>query len=116
MKRPLNKDITLTDFVVRVYINDKFSGYLKEYRLHRNKKYRFNKTKNINNAIKFLNPIHCGEVIDRIIDTIDKLHHINKVELKCIRVTEQELRKSKLYLLNTIIEREGIFKRVKHEN
>jgi hypothetical protein len=115
MKRPSNRDIKLGDYVIRVYTNDNFSGYLKDYRLHRNRKYRFNKTKNINNVLKLPAPIFCQEVIDYIIDNIDKLHHIN-IRLECVKVTEQELRKSKLYLLNTIIEREGIFKRVKHEN
>ena len=34
-------------YVLRVYRDDEFIGYVKDHRFHRNKKYRFNKTKNI---------------------------------------------------------------------
>ena len=40
-------------YIIRVYFNDDFVGYVKDYRIYRNKKYRFNKTRNINKAYKF---------------------------------------------------------------
>lgn len=116
MKKTL-KPIKLNDFVIRIYKDDIFIGYLKDWRLHRNKKYRFNKTKNINNAIRYCSDIvQNSEGVMRIVKDLDFLHHGGSIKLKCVKVTEQELRKSKLYYLSVIKVREGIFKRVKNEN
>ena len=40
-------------YLISIYYNNKFIGYVKDFRLHRNNLYRFNKTKNINKAIDY---------------------------------------------------------------
>jgi len=43
----------LIKYVIKIYYDGKFIGYVKNYRRHRNDKYRFNKTKNIKTASYF---------------------------------------------------------------
>lgn len=102
----------LGNYVLRVYLEDKFVGYVKTYRLHRNYKYRFEKTKNISNAWLTNNKIVCDQAKDKLTLFGDNLYNNFKFEIT--KVTEQELRKSKLYLLGVVKnykEKKGIFKK-----
>jgi len=100
------------EYVLRVYRNDKFIGYIKTYRKFSNAKYRFEKTKNINEAIKFVAEHSCNILRIKLSEFIDKLIFDDSYTFKSHKITDKEIRKSKLYLLNTIVIREGIFKRI----
>ena len=43
----------IDSFVIKIYNNSIFVGYIKDTRLHRNGYYRFNKTKNIDKCMKY---------------------------------------------------------------
>lgn len=95
-------------YIIRVYFNDDFVGYVKDYRIYRNKKYRFNKTKNINKAYRF-NLWICETACDKLNNLRDDIY-TKAYNFKCGEITDQELRRSKLSVLKIIKIREGIFK------
>lgn len=97
-------------YVLRVYRDDEFIGYVKDYRFHRNKKYRFNKTKNVINASIFLSKSSADVVKNKLDNFRDKLCQYKAFTFKVILITSKEIRLSKLNLLNKVIIREGIFK------
>lgn len=100
-----------TYYVIRVYLNDIFCGYVKNYRFHRSKKYRFDKTKNVNNASKFGSISGCEAACIKLNKLRDDLVYYNKkFNFKCVELTKQEVRKSKLSFLNIVKIKEGIFK------
>ena len=95
--------------VILVYLNDDFVGYVKDYRIYRNKKYRFNKTRNINKAIKFIFKDKCETACNNLNNLRDTTY-TKSYSFKCGQVTNQEIRRSKLSVLKIVKIREGIFK------
>jgi len=97
-------------YIICVYIDDTFVGYVKNWRFHRNKKYRFDKTKNVNNASKFGTKGGCDGATNKLNNLRDDIYN-KKFSFKCSELTNQELRRSKLNFLNIVKIREGIFKK-----
>jgi len=97
-------------YIICVYLNDAFVGYVKSWRFHRNKKYRFDKTKNVNNASKFGTKSGGDRAANKLNNLLDELIYNKKFNFKCVELTNQELRRSKLSFLNIVKIREGIFK------
>jgi hypothetical protein len=95
--------------VILIYLNNDFVGYVKDYRIYRNKKYRFNKTKNINIASKFIFKDKCEDACNKLNNLRDVIY-TKSYNFKCGIITNQEIRRSKLSVLKIIIIREGIFK------
>ena len=100
----------LIKYVIKIYYDGKFIGYVKNYRRHRNDKYRFNKTKNIKTASYFT---FVEQIENNLNNKRDMLYYNEKFSFKGAKVTKQEIRNSKIHLLNVIKDyksREGIFK------
>jgi len=101
-------------YIINIYHEDKgFIGYIKSYRKHRNGKYRFTKTKNIAKALKYS---HFGSAINvqiklNQLESKDKLYYNNSYFFIDAKLTEQEIRKSKLNVLKSVKIREGLFKK-----
>ena len=95
--------------VILVYLNNYFVGYIKDYRIYRNKKYRFNKTKNINIASKFIFKDKCEDACNKLNNLRDVIY-TKSYNFKCGVITPQEIRRSKLSVLKIVKIREGIFK------
>jgi len=104
----MKNEIIESAYVISVYLNEDFVGYIKDYRIHRNKKYRFNKTKNINIASKFIFKYKCENACDNLNNLRDDTY--KSYNFKCGEITNQEVRKSKLNVLKIVKIREGIFK------
>lgn len=101
----------ISSYVIKIYANDKFLGYLKNYRLHRNAKYRFERTLNVDKAIKFSPESVCKFIIIKIKYSLDNLRYCNmNYDFKCSELTNQEIRNSKLRHLNVVKIKQGIFK------
>lgn len=105
----MKKRLNVGNYIVIVYLNGDFVGYVKEYRLHRNKKYRFDKTKNINKALKFVATNIAEKATDQLNNFRDDIYN-NFYTFKHSEITNQELRRSKLSVLKIVKIREGIFK------
>ena len=103
-------------YIVKIYLDDKFVGYLKSYRLHRSAKYRFEKTLNVGKAIKFSPEDVCKRAVFKLENYLDKLRYCNSnYHFDSSELTNQELRSSKLRRLNVVVIKEGIFKNKKPE-
>jgi len=101
----------MTNFVIKIYKDDLFVGYIKNIRVHRNRQYRFIKTKNIDKCMKYKTECYIKHVIAKISNQLDISHYYKssyKFESKLI--TNQEIRLSKLNVLDKKIIRMGIFK------
>jgi hypothetical protein len=101
-------------YVLRVYHKDEFVGYIKNYRKHRNSKYRFNKTRNINKALTLIYKYTWKEIQYKLEELGDKLIYGNNFSFLITEITDQEIRKSKLHLLSIIKNNKkvtGIFKK-----
>jgi len=79
-------------------------------RYHRNRRFRFDRTKNINNATKFSLKYNCESATFKLNNLRDDLIYNKKTSFRCVELTNQELRRSKLSFLNIVKIREGIFK------
>lgn len=97
-------------FIICIYLDDNFIGYIKNYRFHRNKKYRFDRTKNVIKASKFGSKSGCEGACNKLNNLKDELIYNQKYSFKCTELTNQELRRSKLNVLNIVKIRKGIFK------
>jgi hypothetical protein len=100
VNKEADKVIQLGYYVLRIYRNDKFIGYVKTYRKQRNAKYRFEKTRNINNACQIFLKVNCEHARDNLTFLRDKIYDNEVYRFEVVKTTEQELRKSKLHLLN----------------
>jgi len=100
----------INSFVIRIYNNGIFIGYIKEYRLHRNRLYRFKKTKNIDKCMKY--PKWTSEyIIEKISRQLDICHYYkSSFKFESRLITNREIRSSKLNVLDKKIIRTGIFK------
>lgn len=98
--------------IIKIYRNDIFIGYLKSYRKHRNGKYRFEKTLNVNDCMRFLHISEIENVLNKLTTLLDLVLYFKDIfNFKKSELTEQEIRNSKLCVLNVIKIREGIFKK-----
>ena len=52
----------LHNYIVKIYKSDKFVGYVKSYRTLRTGLYSFERTKNINEALKNSTSMECARV------------------------------------------------------
>ena len=98
-------------YVLGVYQNEKFLGYVSNYRIL-NSQYRFNKTKNLYKSQIFLTKYFCESAEYKLSVHLDCIHHLTPVVFKIIEIDEQELRKSKLNNLSYIKIRYGILKNI----
>ena len=96
-------------YVVKVYKNDKFVGYVKSYRKLRTDLYSFERTKNINESIKYLSIIESCRLKIKLTNKRDKLRYVNYYFDNVI-ISEQEIRLSKLNILKTKKIKTGLFK------
>lgn len=100
----------ITDkYVIKIYKNDVFAGYVKSNRLSRNGEYRFTRTKNINECISTESYFTILGVFNKVSILGDKIYNRN-CEFRILKITEQEMRNSKLSVLKNKVIREGIFK------
>ena len=80
------------NYVLKIHRDNKgFVGYIKSYRKHRNGKYRFERTKNINKAIHYTSIIECNHVKVKLTINRDILIYDNwtlpaKVTLRKVEV------------------------------
>ena len=101
----------IDSFVIKIYNNSIFVGYIKDTRLHRNGYYRFNKTKNIDKCMKYKTECYIKHVIAKISNQLDISHYYkSSYKFECKLITNQEIRLSKLNVLNKKIIKIGIFK------
>lgn len=98
-------------YIIKIYRNDVFIGYLKSYRKHRNNKYRFEKTLNINDCMRFFSNNETDKILNKLKNLLDLvLYFKDNFSFKTSELTEQEIRNSKLRVLNVLKIKEGIFK------
>jgi hypothetical protein len=97
--------------VISVYKNGIFIGYIQKYRLQRNGCYRFEKTKDVRNAIKYKTDSFglIKYIISNLASNLDTFYYNDSFEFKLKILNEQEIRKAKLLILNRTI-RKGLFK------
>lgn len=101
----------MQSYIIKIYLDDKFIGYLKSYRKHRNARYRFERSLNVEKAIKFSPEAVCKMTILKLVYSLDTLKYCNtNYDFQCAELTNQEIRCSKLKHLNSVKIREGIFK------
>jgi hypothetical protein len=103
--------IKLSRYIVKIYRDDIFLGYVKSYRKYINGKYRFEKTKNIFNALSYISIVECNSLKNKLTLRRDMLIYNNSYYFKVDIITEQEIRKSKIKILDKIKIRKGVFKR-----
>jgi len=100
-------------FVIKIYHNDIFIGYLKKYRKCRNDKYRFERSVNVNDSLQFSYKGHTDLIKYKLTNLKDPIYYNDSYTFKESELTDQEMRKSKLEFLNVVKIRYGIFKREK---
>jgi len=101
----------IDSFVIKIYNNSIFVGYIKDTRLHRNGYYRFNKTKNIDKCMKYHTKWNSDAIVEKLSRNFDILHYYkSSYKFECKLITNQEIRLSKLNVLNKKIIKIGIFK------
>lgn len=99
----------LTDlFVINVYYEGEFLGYVKDYRII-NSKYRFNRTKNLNIAQKFKIKSLCNKAEEKLNNNLD-IYYSKLYTFKSVQINEQEIRRSKLNTLKFSNVKIGILK------
>ena len=100
----------LNCYVIKTYKENKFIGFVKSYRKHRNGKYRFERTKNTNLAIKFISNHECRRLQLKLSVLKDPLRYNNSYSFTNEKITDQDIRLSKLTTLNSKKIKSGIFK------
>lgn len=95
-------------YLIKIKYKDKFVGYIKNYRLHRNCKYRFNKTKNIKKSM-FFDMRVCSNILDKLQTKIDNLYYKN-YSFEIYSISKKDIRKSKLQILKNKKIKNGILK------
>lgn len=107
----MKKDKVIRKNVIKIYHDDKFVGYIKSYRKHRNGKYRFEKTNNVNECLRFIYIGETTRATDKLNSLLDLIYYYKETyNFKNFELTDQEIRNSKLRILNVIKIKEGIFK------
>jgi hypothetical protein len=99
----------ITEYIIKIYKDDNFIGYLKNYRLIKSG-YRFNKTKNLSLANKssFKGLLFIWR--DKLETKLDNFYHRGNYKFEISEITKQEVRKSKLNMLYLYKERSNILK------
>lgn len=101
----------LDNFVVKIYRDDVFIGFVRSYRKHRNGLYLFEKTKNLNNALIFNDLISSLYCETHLKDELDKIYYFNKNNyFKTIKIDSQDIRLSNLNILRNRKIKLGILK------
>lgn len=95
-------------YVISVYKNNDFIGYIKSVRKHRNEKYRFEKTKDIDSALKYRDHFICLGKTIQLKEDGDNIY--NNYVFVVTTITSQEIRKSKLNVLEHKEIKTGLFK------
>jgi hypothetical protein len=95
-------------YIIRIYKKDKFIGFVKSWRKHRNGKYRFEKTKNIDFAIKTISRHESQRLEIRLSELKDHIYS-NSYLFVSEKITEQDIRLSKLIAIR-LNSKLGIFK------
>lgn len=95
-------------YLIKIKYKNKFVGYIKNYRLHRNYKYRFNKTKNIDKAMYFDMRV-CSNILDKLQTRIDNLYY-NDYSFEIYSISKKDIRKSKLQILKNKKIKNGVLK------
>ena len=105
--------IQKNNYIIKIYRDNIFIGYVRSYRKRRNGKYRFEKTKNISLALEYTNSTGLADNVTMKLNSsmIDKLYYKGSYCFKVSKITDKEIRKSKLNILEKVKIREGIFKR-----
>lgn len=96
-------------YSISIYYKNKFIGYVKDYRMKRNHRYSFNKTKNINKSLKFLGKVECDSAQFKLENFKDEIYY-KDYTFEVTTITKQEIRKSKLSYLKTVKPKYGLFK------
>ena len=100
----------ITDcYILKISKNCEFLGYVSSYRKNRNGLYRFNKTKNLEKAIQFLNVNRAFITANNLNILKDKIYY-SSFFFEVSKITDKEVRKSKLNVLRYIKVKEGILK------
>ena len=99
-------------YIVKIYHNNEFIGYIKSYRKFRNSKYRFVRTIKINDAMQFPYKANTDMIVWKLSKLKDTLYYNDLYTFETGELTDQEIRKSKLEFLGIVKIREGIFKKV----
>ena len=99
-------------YIVKIYHDNKFIGYIKSYRKCRNSKYRFVRTIKINDAMQFPYKANTDMIKWKLTNLKDPLYYNNLYTFETGELTDQEIRKSKLEFLGIVKIREGLFKKV----
>jgi hypothetical protein len=96
-------------YILKIYKNCEFLGYVMSYRKNRNGFYRLNKTKNLEKAIQFSNLPRASIAANSLNILKDTLYY-DSYFFKVSKITDKEIRKSKLNVLSYIKVKEGILK------
>jgi len=89
-------------YFVKIYKDNRFLGYVKSYRKHRNGRYRFERTNNLNNALKYISKLEGDRIELKLSKLKDKLRYNDSYSFANGKITEQEIRLSKLHTLKNI--------------
>jgi hypothetical protein len=90
-------------FVIKVYYDDEFVGYVKNVRVTKNYKYRFTKTLNIYEAKVSNDDEYFKTLMFKLLKKLDKLYHYNRFySFGSYKITSQDVRESKLKILNSL--------------
>lgn len=97
-------------YLVKVYKDTKFVGYIKSYRTLRTGLYCFEKTKNIDLALRYLSLSESDRVKNKLTNKRDMLRYSVSYIFESVIITPQEIRFSKLSVLKTKKIKNGLFK------